>query len=81
MDLLTQSCEDINFGLNYENRKQLFGLFVGGSKVICLTVKCIFYFASFLSFLHFTLNDYLSRIIASSIINSGYIIDCCQELF
>ena len=52
-----------------------------GSKVICLTVKCIFYFASFLSFLHFKLNDYLSCIIASSIINFGYIIACCQELF
>ena len=52
-----------------------------GSKVICLTVKCIFYFASFLSFLHFKLNDYLSCITASSIINFGYIIACCQELF
>ena len=52
-----------------------------GSNVICLTVKSIFYFASFLSFLHFKLNDYLSCIIASSIINFGYIIVCCQELF
>ena len=50
-----------------------------GSKVICLTVKSIFYFASLLSFLHFTLNDYLSCIIGTSIINSGYIIVCCQE--